>query len=75
MPDALVYPEYIPPQFRYRTREDSRQTATAAVSLLRDIRSRLEDGAWSEIDLSAYSGQDLLNRYRDVFRSLINNSS
>lgn len=75
VPDALAYPEYIPPAFRYRTCEDSRQTATAAVSLLRDIRSRLEDGAWSKIDLSAYSGRDLLNRYRDVFRSLINNSS
>jgi hypothetical protein len=45
------------------------------VSLLRDIRGRLEDGAWRKIDLSAYSGRDLLNRYRDVFRSLINNSS
>ncbi len=73
VPDALVYPEYIPPQFRYQTRKDSRQTATAAVSLLRDIRSKLEDGAWSKIDLSAYSSHDLLNRYRDVFFSLIEN--
>ena len=45
VPDALVYPEYIPPQYRYQTCEDSRQTATAAVSLLRDIRKKLEDGA------------------------------
>ena len=30
---------------------------------------------WSKIDLSAYSGLDLLNRYRDLFLSLINNQS
>ena len=75
VPNALVYPEYVPPQFRYKTRKDSRQTAAAAVSLLRHIRVKLEYGAWSKIDLSAYSGLDLLNRYRDLFLSLINNQS
>jgi len=45
------------------------------VSLLRHIRVKLEYGAWSKIDLSAYSGLDLLNRYRDLFLSLINNQS
>ena len=47
VPDALVYPEYVPPQLRYQTRKNCRQTAAAAVSLLRHIRRKLEDGAWS----------------------------
>ena len=75
VPNALVYPEYVPPLFRYKTRKDCRQTAAAAVSLLRHIRLKLEYGAWSKIDLSAYSGPDLLIRYRDLFLSLINNQS
>ena len=73
VPDALVYPEYVPPQLRYQTCKDCRQTAAAAVSLLRHIKRKLEDGVWSKIDLSAYLGPDLLNRYRDLFLSLINN--
>ena len=32
VPNALVYPEYVPPQFRYKTRKDCRQTAAAEVS-------------------------------------------
>ena len=75
VPDALVYPQYVPPQLRYQTRKVCRQTAAAAVSLIKHIRRKLGDGAWNKIDLSAYIGPDLLNRYRNLFLSLINNPS
>ena len=71
VPDDLVYPEYIPPEFRYQIDEDLRQTAASAVALLKNIRNKLDSDAWTGIDLGYYCSAGLLNRYRTLFSSIM----
>ena len=73
VPDHLVYPEYIPPQFRYQVSKDSRQTAAAAIRLLKNIRKKLDRGMRNGIDFGYYCSPELLNRYRGLFSSMISN--
>ena len=73
VPDRVVYPEYMPPQFRYQVSKDPQQTAAAAITLLKNIRKNLDRGMRHRIDLSYYCSPELLNRYRDLFSSMISN--
>ncbi len=63
VPDRLVYPEWFAPEFRYA------DTAQAVDKLAQLAASRVGESALPQVDVSAFSSESLLPRYRQLMRS------
>lgn len=71
VPDALVYPEYIPFHQRFAVHGDVQETASGAVDALAEISEQWQSGEpLSPPDLSAFWGEQALAPYRDLIKRL-----
>lgn len=71
-PDALAYPEYIPAKFRFKVAKTTEETAQHATAALQRLFEQKEDGLLaSNVDLSAYQGQQIKDNYQRQFEILM----
>lgn len=71
VPDALVYPEYIPSYQRFAVHRDVQKTAMGAVDKLTEIIDQRNLGeSLSPPDLSAFWGEQALAPYRELLERL-----
>ena len=71
VPDALVYPEYIPTDQRFAVDRDVQKTATGAVDILATrVKQRQSGEPLTPPDLSAFWGERALAPYRDLITRL-----
>jgi glycosyltransferase involved in cell wall biosynthesis len=72
VPDALVYPEYIPKHQRFDVYEDIQKTAIGAVEILAaKVKQRQSGELLPPPNLSAFWGEPALAPYRDLIKRLI----
>lgn len=71
VPDALVYPEYIPTHQRFAVDKDVQKTATGAVDILAaKVKQRQSGEPLPPPNLSAYWGEPALAPYRNLIKRL-----
>jgi glycosyltransferase involved in cell wall biosynthesis len=71
VPDALVYPEYIPKHQRFDVYEDIQKTAIGAVEILAaKVKQRQSGELLPPPNLSAFWGEPALAPYRDLIKRL-----
>ncbi|MFK7862994.1 MAG: DUF3524 domain-containing protein [Pseudohongiellaceae bacterium] len=71
-PDALAYPEYIPPKNRFAAGANVEATAKAAVAMLISYQDQKLAGTLvSDVDLSDYQGDTIKQAYQRKFDDLL----